>query len=346
MTDTPVNKVTDDTPKWWWWFPGFNRKWRLAKKRAKALAEIRVDRSLFEEMADRPRPAEDALDKMFVENVLRRLSELQTAVQATTDLDALDDLIQSGKRQGQQRAYICPVTEIEGEGALIIPLLEEWGIPKALIEKQYKSHADKLTKAKTSPGDARGALRALFEEKDSWEEYAEEYEDQMTFYAWILSPSAIILPGLAFIAFHFASTFPLLLALGILLAGAAGSCLSVLAKMPVLDIALSSELESYGRRILIRIAVGVGGSVIGCAFLAWGMFPIAFQNQTFADLLNSCLKFPSTSLTALQALILLGFPMLFGFSERALTSFEQRVFGKTGQERHLGPPTTKSGLIL
>jgi hypothetical protein len=41
--------------------------------------------------------------------------------------------------------------------------------------------------------------------------------------------------------------------------------------------------------------------------------------------LSACLAFPATS--SIKTLILLGVPMLLGVSERALTSFEQRVFG-------------------
>jgi hypothetical protein len=92
--------------------------------------------------------------------------------------------------------------------------------------------------------------------------------------------------------------------------------------MPAFDVALSAELESYRRRIFGRIAVGVIASPIGCALLAWGVLPISLQNQTFAD----CLA-PGTSWA--KMLILLGLPMLLGFSERALTSFEQRMFGGT-----------------
>jgi len=312
---------------WWWWIPGLHKKWRLAKRRLDAFAEIRLQRSLIEVMAQRPRPPEDALDDAFVQNALRRLSEIQSAVEQATEVDDLDDLNDCAQRQGQLRGYICPIAEVEGEGTYIITLLEEWGVPKTLAEKLYKSHVEKLKKARTNPQDARGALRALFEEKDSWEDYGGDHEDQMNLYAWFLSSAAIILPSLAFSAFHFASTFPPLLVLGILFAGLAGSCVSVLAKMPVLDMAMSAELEAYARRILIRIAVGVGGSFIGCALLAWGILPIAVQNQTFTDLLNACLKSPSGSPGGIQALILLGFPMLFAFSERALASFEQRWFG-------------------
>ena len=96
----------------------------------------------------------------------------------------------------------------------------------------------------------------------------------------------------------------------------------------MLDVALSVELEAYGRRIRGRIAVGVGASLIASALLGWAPFLSRFKNQTFADALNSSLAGPATSAAAgIKTLILLGVPMLLCFSERALRSFEQRVFG-------------------
>jgi hypothetical protein len=147
-------------------------------------------------------------------------------------------------------------------------------------------------------------------------------------YTWWLFGATIILPPLAVLAFHFAFWFSPLLFFGLLCAGVAGSCVSVMAKMPALDVSLSAELDAYGRRILTRIGIGGVASLIGCAFLGW--FPISIQNQTFADALNACATSPTTS-TGIKTLLLLGVPMLLGFSERTLTSFEQRVFGSLQQ---------------
>jgi hypothetical protein len=92
-----------------------------------------------------------------------------------------------------------------------------------------------------------------------------------------------------------------LLLFGLLCAGAAGSCVSVMAKMPALDVSLSGELDAYGRRILSRIGVGVVASLIGSASLAW--LPLSVQNQTFADGLNAC---ATSSAPGNKTLIVLG----------------------------------------
>jgi hypothetical protein len=306
----------------WWWLR--HKKWKLEKRREEAFSDIRIERSALEAMAQRPRAAEDALDEQFLSARLERLSEIEKSAEQANNTGHLDDLISFAQKQGQLRAFLCPIAEIEVEATLVIDLLEEWGVPKTVTQKLFKLHVEPLRKDKMPPRDARGVLRSLFQERDSWSEYKDDYEDTLELYTWWLSPVAIILPFLSAIAFHYAFRFSPLLVLGLLFAGGSGSCVSVLAKMPLLDITLSAEFEAYGRRIFSRIAAGVGASLIGSAFLAWGLVPISFQNQTFADAVNASLAAPAAGI---KTLILLGVPMLFGFSERALTSFEQRIFG-------------------
>jgi hypothetical protein len=109
---------------------------------------------------------------------------------------------------------------------------------------------------------------------------------------------------------------------------------SVLTKMPLLEVGLSGELESYKRRILCRIGAGVLGSLIGCGLLGWGFISIAIHGQTFAEVLGACSTSLFTSCSPINTLILLAVFSLFGFSERALTSFEQKVFGNSAKERN------------
>jgi hypothetical protein len=182
--------------------------------------------------------------------------------------------------------------------------------------------------ADNNPEAARSALYVLYQEKDSWADYTDDYEDTMRKNTYWLFVVTIILLPLAVLAFHFAFRFSPFLLFGLLFAGAAGSCVSVMAKMPALDVSPSAELDSYRRRIFNRIGIGVVASLIGSAFFAW--LPISIQNQTFADALNACCA-TSPACTGIKGLLVFGVPMLFGFSERTLTSVEQRVFGSSQQ---------------
>jgi hypothetical protein len=123
-------------------------------------------------------------------------------------------------------------------------------------------------------------------------------EDTMLFHTRCLFVVTTILLFLAIGCLHYAFCWSPLLILGLLFAGAVGSCVSVLAKMPLFDVALSAELEAYGRPILARIAMGVCASLIGCALLGWGVLRVSLQNQTFTDALNSSLAAPATSAVA------------------------------------------------
>jgi len=302
---------------------------KLEKHKSDTLSAIRGERLAFEEMLQRPRGTGDAApDEEFLKSVRERLAEIEGKTQKETNIDELDSLSDDAEQQGQLRAYICPREEIEIEGSLAIDVMEEWNIPRTVLANLHKLLNQSLQRSDKNPEVARCALRAIFQEKDSWDEYTSSYEDDMRDYTRWLFVVTILLLLLALVALHFSPTF----LGGLLLAGAAGSCVSVMAKMPFLVVSLSGERESYVRRILSRIGAGVAASLIGCALLGWGLISFAIQGQSFPSVINDCSAFPLASCTALKTLILLGVPMLFGFSERALTSFESKAFGKSRQE--------------
>ncbi len=305
-------------------------KSKLEKRRTEALSEITGERLRVELMAQRPRRVDDALNSALLERVLQKLKEIEESAKQAVNADDLDDFTDDAELQGHFSSYLCPATEIRDEGNLTIDLIEGWGVPKTEIRKLRESLGKKLENADTDPGVARGALYHLFQERDAWADYKDDYEDVMQSYTWKLFLATIALPSLAVIAFHFASRFSPLIFFGLLLAGGAGSCASVMAKMPALDVSLSGELEAYRRRVFSRIGIGAVASFIACALLAWGLFPISIQNQTFADGLNAC-SASSATCSGVTTLILLGVPMLLGFSERTLTSFEHRFFGSSNK---------------
>jgi hypothetical protein len=306
---------------------------KLEKRRKDTFSAIRGERLTFEEMLQRPRKAgDDAPDDAFVTRVRESLTDIEQRAAQETDIDELESLCDDAEQQGQLRAYICPRDEVRTEGCLAIDLMEEWNVPKTRIDKLRQCLDQPLQNIDANPEAARSALRTIFKESDSWREYTSDYEDEMRrFTRWWLALPTIVLLVLAIAALHFPLTVPL--ALPMLFAGAAGSCVSVMAKMPLLEVSLSGELESYERRIVSRIGVGMVASLIGCGLLGWGVISISVQGQTFADVLTACSTSSPTSCTGLRTLIVLAVPMLFGFSERALASFEQKVFGSPSNQK-------------
>jgi hypothetical protein len=307
-----------------------NKKEKLEKHRIEALSEIVGARLRVELMAQRPRRADDALNSTLFESMMKKLTEIEESAKRTANMDDLDDFTDDAEAQEHFSSYLCPASEVQDEGNLTIDLVEGWGVPKSEIKKLRESLGKKLGSAEADV--SRSALYQLYQERDAWDDYRDDYEDTMRGHTWKLFVATITLPSLAVVALHFAFRFSPLLFFGLLFASAAGSSASVMAKMPALDVSLSGELDAYGRRILSRIGIGVVASLIGCALLGWGFFPISIQNQTFTDGLNACTSSANTC-TGVITLVLMGIPMLFGFSERALTSFEQRVFGNSAKSQ-------------
>jgi hypothetical protein len=87
MTNPAANNPTGDTRKWWWWVPEYRRIRRVEKRREEALSCIRIQRSLVEEIKQRPRAADDAFDTVLYEGVLQRLSEIENDAQQATKTD-------------------------------------------------------------------------------------------------------------------------------------------------------------------------------------------------------------------------------------------------------------------
>lgn len=152
---------------------------------------------------------------------------------------------------------------------------------------------------------------------------------------WLFGSTAALLL-VAGLCFYLAHRFPYAMWFGLIAAGAAGSSVSVMAKMPSLDVSLSGELSAYGRRIRSRIAAGTIGSLIGVALLGWGVLPLAIKDLSFADALAACTAYGIAPCPITKMLLVLGIAMLLGVSERTLTSFEQRLLGDGSNQQPPG----------
>jgi hypothetical protein len=163
-------------------------------------------------------------------------------------------------------------------------------------------------------------------EENSWSSYTNEYEDTMRGYTNRLSGATAVLLVLAIVGLRYRLFALPVIFLGILLCcGAAGSCVSVMLKLPLLDVSLSGELDAYGRRILSRVATGTVASLVGCSLFA--VLMLSVQNMAFADVVTTCTSQDIGSCTIVKQLTLLALPILLGFSERTLTSVERKVLG-------------------
>jgi hypothetical protein len=60
----------------------------------------------------------------LLEKVLKRITEIESSAKQAARIDDLDDLTHDAELQGQFRGYLCPVTEIQDEGELVIDLVD------------------------------------------------------------------------------------------------------------------------------------------------------------------------------------------------------------------------------
>jgi hypothetical protein len=297
---------------------------KLQEERQDVRDNISYERWQFELMAQRAHAAGESLNPELLNSAMGRFAEFDQQALDAKNIDEFDDLIEKAEEQGTLRAYICPTKEVENEGRLAIDVMAEWGIPKTIIDGLRNTLGQQLK----DPDTSRSALRAILNENNSWANYTDDYEDEMAKYTRWLAVATVVLLIFVGVAFHFRlKLFPLIFLATLLCTGAAGSCVSVISKMPLFDVGLSGELDAYGRRIWSRIATGTVASVVGCALLSWGVLPISIQDQTFSDAVNSCTAQDASSCTITKVLIFLAVAILFGFSERTLTSLEQRVIG-------------------
>jgi len=301
---------------------------KLEKTRIEALSSITGDRMRVELMAQRPRTDDDKLDAALLKTVLDRLTEIEAKAKDATTEDELSALEEDGELQGLFAAYFCPANQISAEGHIEIDNIEGWGVPKTAPKKLRELFSKKLQNASENPHEGREALYSIFAEGDSWKDFIDDYEGTMGTYMFWLFIISVCMLLLAITALYFAPKLYFLIFPALLLAGASGSCISVMGKMPALDASLSGELNAYSRRVLARIGVGLAASLIGSGLLGWGVLPISIQNQTFSEALNVSSASLTNGAAVVKALIVLTVPMLLGFSERALTSFENRILGE------------------
>jgi hypothetical protein len=319
---------------WWSWVPGL-RGVALNKCRREALSDITGERLFVERMAQRPRPPGENVDAKRDE-ILNKLDEILAAAAKTNDIDELDDLTADAELQGLFAAYLCPVAEIKMEGDLVLDQIDGWGIPNSSTATARRIWQEVSQNLKTPPTDetqiqqARGALYALFAERDAWGDFLDDHDEE-TPPMWLLFLVVIGSLVAAVFAVYYAHSFSFLLMLGILAAGAAGSCASVMSKRATIEDRLSRKIDVSGGRVWVRIATGLIGTVIGCALLAW--IPLSIATKSFEELVNACTTAPCTApdanaCTTVKMLIIIGISTLLGFSERTLPFFEHRLFGK------------------
>jgi hypothetical protein len=209
--------------KWWSWVPGLHGV-ALNKCRREALSSITGERSFVERMAQRQRAADESGDENLLEEVLKKLDEIHDAAKITTDIDELDDLTDDADLQGLFAAYLCPAAEIKIEGDLVLDQIDGWGIPQSSTQtarQLWQEASKKLTVSPPPMQEVRGALCALFLERDAWDDFLDDHDKEQHRTKCILFVAVIASLIADVFAAYFGYLFLPFLMLGLLAAGVA-----------------------------------------------------------------------------------------------------------------------------
>jgi hypothetical protein len=303
-------------------------KRQLKQKRSEALAEARHQRFKFAEMRSRCIASGETPNQDLIDEFDRGMHACEEQIRLEQDVDEFTTLISQAEALGQLRAYLCPLSEMAEEASRAIDQMEDWGVSRGSLRPLRQLTATALIDPGTSPQVARGILRAVLEDWDMWMNFTDDYEEDTGRICHYLVVAMSMSFTLAVLGVNFSPHWGPLLLLSILLAGITGSCASVLARMPVSEVTSSGASESLGRRTLSRAGTGMVASVAGCALLAWGVIPIVVNGVRFSDVLSKCSPMISGQCTPTYSLVLLAVPIMFGFSERILTTLEETLFGR------------------
>lgn len=342
--------------------------------KAGAATKVRSSRASFEEVVERAIATSAELPTALIDSVRKKFDELEEEIAGVdeqamtkdgeTRMNALADRADELERL---RAYVVPKAEIVVEGNSRLSDMTCWSVPQAVIDQLNREVMPQLRCVNVL--EARGALRSLYETYDYWDWWVEEHARSMRLAASVM---LIVLLGFltgAVFLLHYGHVYS-----GVFCAGASGALLSVLAKLP--PVLSFGSANAYFYRIVGRIAVGIAASMIGMGLLASDLISLQLSDHlTIAKMLDGkdllCGTIDTTAAGANAAarpatctpddqrlsrravLLLLAIAMLFGFSERALSTFEDRVLPQSttvvqtgpvppSRPAESGPPTTSS----
>ncbi|HUQ08028.1 MAG TPA: hypothetical protein VM261_36280 [Kofleriaceae bacterium] len=275
----------------------------------------------------------------FIKGVRSDFETLLAKVSADNDAEVNQILEDSAEELERLRAYIIPTNEILADGQTKLADMYEWGVPSTVLDKLTEETVPMLKG--TNNARARAALRTVYENYDYWDDYVEEHAIWMRFAGGLMLALMLVSLTGAVMLVHVGHVYS-----GAFCGGVAGALLSVVAKLP--PVLGYGATNAYVARIMSRVGVGVAASMIGIGLLASDIITIHVpvgddRSITFADMLDGKDRkkakpapaaapappanddVPTGPYTRRSVLLILAVAMLFGFSERALSTFEDRV---------------------
>ncbi len=255
------------------------------------------------------------------------------------DLDFIED---RARQLADHRVYVSPIGDLKIEAAEGLDDLSSMGVPEESLSlvKKWVTKLDE-DEQKVAEAEKRLIMAQLIEDFNWWDDYV----------SWALKWTNIMRSGVfVLVVVSLGASFWLSYSFhpvaGFIVASLCGASLSVLLKIP--QIILYKELWLLFAQFISRIATGAIVSVVGLSLLSSKIINLVFevgQDKITIPQLLSCPTGPKCPPFPLgQIIILIGIGILFGFSERLLSSMESTLLGKLSlPERGREKPSEKSG---
>jgi len=283
--------------------------------------------------------------------VLASFESIRTKLQTASDRNQIKNLEEQARALARLRAFLYNQPDIALEFDSAMAVMQGWGVPEEELQRIKATAKDCSINNQTNLAAARQALYAVYDEYDSWDEYI---DFAVPFHRRV----AIVLGVLALLTLLWSVRRLVAgdVIYGFLLSGFTGACLSVISRLP--PIATYEKISAEILSIVSRLDAGLVATIVGGGFLAMSIVSInlpaesgATKPRTLMTVAEVCGKgtLPAgfTSTAAKQdtedhckagyIFLLLGIALLLGFSERALPSFEGKLFSGPSQ------PSTKPG---
>lgn len=288
------------------------------------LAAIKLSRSRFMEAVTCAKAIGADYPAVWSKEVLDEFQAIENEISEKPEksAEARSALVQRACDLAALRAFVAvpPGLEIQGNGA--ISEMMEWAVPSTTIQR-LSEHAVNLRSNNLAV--SRMTLWTLYKEEDVWSDYVDWYYHFMSRLGAGLLICTLGVLVTALVAFRHNQVLAALI-----FGGMSGALLSVLMRLPT--VVGHGDFWSYLYRILIRVGTGTTASVMGLGFFTSGLINLSTGGtktpKTIAELILECGD-PSPAIPECpisSSLILLALAMLLGFTERALTFFEDKVF--------------------
>jgi len=297
--------------------------------------------------------------------LLARLDALIADANTATTTEQLDAIRLRARWVASTRAYIVPAAAIPVEAQDRVDELSSWRLP----DEVTKSAAARLQQLQSI--DAKDDLRRrfmlelIYDDYDYWDWYSDWYVSTSLYPTlWALVTLFGAFFTLALLAFFYGHH----VVLGVLAAGASGAALSILPKLPPMSV--YGEAVGAAARMVARFVAGVAATAMGFGLLATGFVnigvPVGAGQQSATQfigvpgLVQVCAdersspdgQSPSAASEALKTgphaacttaglMLLLAIGIAFGFSERALASFESLIIAPSSNNG--GSPARNAG---